>query len=184
MSIIHVIISTMAGNEDFLNKFPVKTKREPKIIVFEEKKKSIRVDDNQAPGVNRKRKRHDDSVEQNFVDIAREVTDFGMTGFSKKEQRKYKQRYAEQLGAHKKKTEKVPYPILMERIKQRKVKEQKQREREEAMGIFQKKKKEHKTNLHVKHNLGRWVDKSRVGESNAVRRISKRDVKKIENMKI
>lgn len=182
-----------------LPNFPVKRKREPKVIVFEEPR---RRNQKGGPGAKKKLKTLDQRREQqeagataendvDFVDMAREVKEFGMTGFSRKEQRKNKQRYAEYLGAHKKKAEKVPYPLLMERIKQRKTKEERQRQLDEAMGVFKKKKKEDKANLTLKHNLGHWVDKSKVdglrsaGKKNAsLRRVNKHEVRKIQSMKI
>lgn len=174
-----------------LPNFPTKTKREPKVIVFEEPKFTSQRQ-NGGPAARKKRKHEQVGNDVEFTDIAREVKEFGMSGFSRKEQRKNKQRYAEYLGAYKQKSQKVPYPLLMERVKQRKAKEEKQRNIEEAMGIFKKKKKEDKTNFTVKHNLGRWVDKSRVdglgrggrGKKDTMRLVNKHELRKIQNMKI
>lgn len=170
--------------DDILTKFPMKKKREPKIIVFEEPKKIKQV--NKDMLLKRKRKLDNPDNEydnEDFVSMAREVKEFGVTGFTKKEQKRNKQSYAEYLGARKLKNQKVPYPILMERRKKQKEKEVKTRELEQAMGIYKKKDKGDNDNVSKKLNLGHWVDKS-----NAVGKLSKRDVsmhiKKSEILKV
>merc|ERR1712012_1361674 len=105
--------------------FPMKTHREPKVIVFQEPGKKT------SRAVSSKRKRPsgddgDDSTvigdKESFLNIAREVKTFGVTGFDKKFQKRDAQKYAEHLGAAKKKNEKVPYPILMAQKKRTKEK--------------------------------------------------------------
>ena len=168
--------------DDILKNFPIKKKREPKVIVFEEPKKTKQIDQDKL----RRKRRLDKSNEEDdndFVTVAREIKDFGATGFTKKEQKKNKQSYAEYLGAKKQKNEKVPYPILMERRKKQKEKEAKNREMEEAMGIFKKRKRSDDENLSKKMNLGHWVDKSTI-----VGKLKKKDVsmkiKKSEILKV
>ena len=172
--------------DDILAKFPMKKKREPKIVVFEEPKKTKQV--NRDTLLKRKRKlnspdNNDEDVDEDFVSVAREVKEFGVTGFTKKEQKRNKQSYAEYLGARKLKNQKVPYPILMERRKKQREKDVKKRELEQAMGIFKKKDKSDNDSVSKKLNLGHWVDKS-----NAVGKLSKRDVsmhiKKSEILKV
>merc|ERR1712243_506389 len=98
------------SNDTELN-FPMKRKREPKVIVFTEPGKD-------KTTKNQKRNdSHDDENELEFLNIAREVKSFGITGFTKTVQKKDKQKYAEYLGAPKQKSQKEPYPILMKRIK-------------------------------------------------------------------
>lgn len=161
--------------DDILTKFPMKKKREPKIVVFEEPKKTKQVNRDMLLK-QRKRKldnpdNKEDDGDEDFVSVAREVKEFGVTGFTKKEQKRNKQSYAEYLGARKLKNQKVPYPILMERRKKQREKEVKKRELEQAMGIYKKKDKGEQDNVSKKLNLGHWVDKS-----NAVGKLSKRDV--------
>ena len=155
---------------DDILKFPMKKKREPKIVVFEEPKKTKQVN---KTVLKRKRKldvpEHEE--DEDFVSVAREVKEFGVTGFTKKEQKRNKQNYAEYLGARKLKNQKVPYPLLMERRKKQREKEAKTRELEQAMGIYKKKDKNANENVSKKMNLGHWVDKS-----NAVGKLSKRDI--------
>merc|ERR1712142_80404 len=123
------------------------------------------------------------SDKESFLNIAREVKTFGVTGFDKKFQKKDAQKYAEYLGAAKKKNEKVPYPILMAQKKRAREKETKQRELEQAMGLFKKKKREEKEKMAVKLNLGRWVDKSNLLGTNKKDTnvsVSKRDIEKVK----
>ena len=141
--------------------FPMKRERQPKVIVFAEPGKNTQIINKNSTNHHKRKYMGTGSKEElEFLNIAREVKEFGVTGFTKKIQKKDKQKYAEYLGAHKQKNEKVPYPMLMDRIKKRKVKEEKEKELERAMGIFKKKKKEDKEKITQKLNLGRWVDKS------------------------
>lgn len=175
------------ADEDIL-KFPMKKKREPKVLVFEEPKKTRQVKRSKKPltpaDLRMKRKLanlEDDDTD--FNNVAREVKEFGVTGFSKKEQKRDKQSYAESLGARKQKNLKVPYPMLMERRKRQREKADKEREMERSMGIFKKKDKGDSDNITKKLNLGHWVDKS-----NSVGKLTKRDVsmhiKKSEILKV
>lgn len=157
--------------------FPMKKDREPKVIVFKEPGK------NKAKVKAKKRPKKIDAEtdeEDDFISVAKEVKEFGITGFTRKEQKRNQQKHAEYLGAHKQKQQKVPYPMLMERIKKRKLKETKEKELERAMGIFKKKKKTDDVKLTTKLNLGRWVDKSNLGKisatSNNKIRVNKNDV--------
>jgi len=175
--------------DDILSKFPIKKKREPKLIVFNEPKHSKRLNNQDHP-----RKRKLDNLdtqkgeeESDFINVAREVKDFGITGFTRKDQKKNKQSYAEYLGARKQKAQKVPYPILMERIKQKRSKEVKERDLEQAMGIFKKKKRNDEEKVSQKLNLGRWVDKSNLGKlgrnRDASMRIKKSEILKVQRSK-
>ena len=175
--------------DDILNKFPIKKKREPKVIVFNEPKHSKQLN---KQVTSRKRKLDNPDTqekkdENDFINVAREVKEFGITGFTRKDQKKSKQSYAEYLGARKQKAQKVPYPILMERIKQKKSKEVKQRDLEQAMGIFKKKKKNDEEKVTQKMNLGRWVDKSNLGKlgrnRDASMRIKKSEILKVQRSK-
>lgn len=166
--------------------FPMKSKREPKVVVFEEPGRANKPSKNEK--LNRKRKIQTLPVEDeglNFVDIARQVKEYGVQGFSKRLQKKDKQKYAEHLGAHKQKNQNVPYPMLMERIKKKKEKDVKELEKEKAMGIFKKKKKEETVNVSQKLNLGRWVDKSNlfVKQKDTNISVSKREIEKMKHTK-
>lgn len=52
----------------------------------------------------------------------------GMTGFSRSERKKYEDQKALSLGGKAPKGQKMPYPMLMQRIKRRKEQEREQRE--------------------------------------------------------
>ena len=170
-------------NENGEINFPLKRKREPKLVVFQEpcqqKRNNIRKKRSTDVGTSQI---DDDS----FIDIAREVKEFGISGFTRKEQKKDKQKYAEHLGARKQKQQKVPYPMLIDRAKKRKIKEGKQKELERSMGIFKKKKKEEDVKFTQKMNLGRWVDKSGLaikgGRDNSIK-INKKEIFKVKNTK-
>ncbi|XP_012564233.1 uncharacterized protein LOC105848605 [Hydra vulgaris] len=161
------------------NDFSVSKKREPKIIVFKDPSRTLKSYKNKSLK-NSKPSTEENTEEINFVSIAREVKEFGITGFTKKEQKKSMQRYAEHLGARKKKQQKEPYKLLMERMKAKKKKEDKIKSMEQSMGIFKKKKKEVNLKLSTKLNLGRWVDKSSIGnhDKNNMMKIKKNAIKK------
>ena len=160
---------------------PTNNRREPKVIVFRETNRALKSFSNKS--LKRKLQNTDQNVnneETNFVTIAREVKEFGITGFTKKEQKKSMQRYAEHLGARKFKAQKVPYKMLMERKKTKAEKEKKIQSMERSMGVFRKKRKEDNVKLTQKLNLGRWVDKSSIGNfsKNNMVKVKKNDIKK------
>ncbi|XP_044174532.1 uncharacterized protein C1orf131 homolog isoform X3 [Acropora millepora] len=94
-----------------------------------------------------------------FRAIAREVTEFGMTGFSRSERKKYEDQKALALGGKAPKGQKMPYPMLMQRIKRRKEQEREQREGENANNFVAKKSRRRKA-APPRTFKGRWVDNS------------------------
>ncbi|RMX58641.1 hypothetical protein pdam_00017976 [Pocillopora damicornis] len=131
----------------------------------------------------------EDLDEFEFKSIAREVREFGVTGLSRKDRKKYEDWKAQSLGGKAPKGQKMPYPMLMRQIKRRKEREQEQREREHAMGIF-KKKPDKKSSASTRAPMGWWVDNSSkglqasVGKFKAgVQRLSKADLHKITSKK-
>lgn len=168
-------------------KFPTKSQQTVKVVVFEEPGCKSR------SGIHRQRKQDKSKqtkdnfyhAKSDFLIAAREVKQFGMTGFSKVDRKKNEQLYGESLGAWKQKNEKVPYPLLMERRKKKKEKDFKQKELERAMGIFTKKKKEKNVNTKEKYKLGRWVDKSIIGKQTLRNNIfiDKKEIAKVERRK-
>lgn len=140
---------TSAGNPTVGSKG--KKRPPPTVIVFEEpgkKKKSESADDkgNMRKGNKRERDREDDSEDEtDFISIAEEVKEFGMTGFSRKDRKKYEQQRAQSLGAKAPKGLKMPYKIVMYASKVRKQREIEDREQKREMGIFVKKKEETKS---------------------------------------
>lgn len=167
----------------------------PKVIEFVEPGKQRRERKGMRPQVKRKRvheknkSSRQDLDEFEFQSISREVKEFGITGLSRKEKKKYEDWKAQSLGGKAPKGQKMPYPMLMRQIKRRKEKEKEQREREHAMGIF--KKKTDKKHASTRASIGRWVDnsskglKASVGKYKAgVQRLSKADLHKITSTKI
>ena len=74
----------------------------------------------------------------------------------------------------------------MAQKKKTREKEAKQRELEQAMGIFKKTKREDKEKMSVKLNLGRWVDKSNLLGTNKRDTnvsVSKGDIEKVKRTK-
>ena len=171
--------------------FPMKKDRQPKVIIFSEPGKNGNVDGNKVGNTLKRKRKNPNNVENiddglDFTEVAREIKEFGVTGFSKRIQRKDKQKYAEHLGAHKQKQQKVPYPMLMERRKKKKEKEEKERDLEKAMGIFKKKKKEDNVNTSQRLNLGRWVDKSKlfgINKKDTNVNVSKHEIEKLKRSK-
>jgi len=165
----------------------------PKVIEFIEPGKQ-RTHEKAVPSVKRKQlkaknKSSQDLDEYEFQSIAREVREFGVTGLSRKEKRKYEEQKVQALGGKAPKGLKMPYPMLMRQIKRRKEREKEQRDREHAMGIF-KKKIDKKQNAPTRASIGRWVDNSSnglqasVGKFKAgVQRLSKADLRKIKTSK-
>ncbi|XP_078366497.1 40S small subunit processome assembly factor 1-like [Oculina patagonica] len=166
----------------------------PKIIEFVEPGKQ-RKEKKAIPLVKRKwvqdktKSSRQDLEEQEFKSIAREVREFGVTGLSRKEKKKYEDWKAQSLGGKAQKGQKMPYPMLMRQIKRRKEREKEQKEREHAMGIF-KKKTDKKQSAPTRASMGRWVDNSAkglqvsVGKYKAgVQRLSKADLRKITSTK-
>lgn len=168
-------------------KFPAKSQRTVKVVVFEEPgcKSGSGIHHQRKRSKSNKTKYNFKDGKSDFLIAAREVKQFGMTGFSKVDRKKNKQLYVESLGAWKQKNEKVPYPLLMERRKKRKEKDLKQKELERAMGIFTKKKKEKNVNTRGKYNLGRWVDKSIIGKQRSRNNVfvDKKEIAKVERRK-
>ncbi|CAH3015535.1 unnamed protein product [Porites evermanni] len=166
----------------------------PKVIEFVEPGKQ-RKKTKAGPPIERKQSKDKDKPsrqdldEIDFQSIAREVKEFGITGLSRKERRKYEDQKAQALGGKAPKGQKMPYPMLMRQIKRRKEQEKEQRERENAMGIF-KKKPDKSKKASTRSSLGRWVDNSSkgleasVGKFKAgVQRLSKADLRKIKSTK-
>ncbi|CAH3167280.1 unnamed protein product [Porites lobata] len=168
----------------------------PKVIEFVEPGKQ-RKKTKAGPPLSIKRKQLKDKDkpsrqhldEIDFQSIAREVKEFGVTGLSRKERRKYEDQKAQALGGKVPKGQKMPYPMLMRQMKRRKEQEKEQREREHAMGIF-KKKPDKSKKASTRSSLGRWVDNSSkgfeasVGKFKAgVQRLSKADLRKIKSTK-
>ena len=166
--------------------FPSKSSRTPEVIVFQEHVKTKSVNTPIKRKQSRSKKGRDtesnDAESSDFVDVAREVKEFGATGFTRKENKKYEQARAERLGAKKQKQQKVPYPMLMQRIKRKKEWEEKDRQLEQAMGVFKKKKKKEEVPFQRRMNLGRWVDKSTLGGkwSQTKVKINRKDLSKLK----
>lgn len=165
----------------------------PKVIEFVEPGKQRKK--GKAPSIKRKQLKNKDKPSSqdlddiDFQSIAREVKEFGITGLSRKERRKYEDQKAQALGGKAPKGQKMPYPMLMRQIKRRKEQGKEQREREHAMGIF-KKKPDKSKKAPTRSSLGRWVDNSSkgleasVGKFKAgVQRLSKADLRKIKSTK-
>lgn len=169
----------------------------PKVIEFVEPGKQRRGRKGMRPQVERKRVQEknkssrQDLDEFEFQSIAREVKEFGVTGLSRKEKKKYEDWKAQSLGGKAPKGQKMPYPMLMRQIKRRKEKEKEQREREHAMGIFKKKTEDKKQSGSTRASIGRWVDNSSKGLQASVGKykagvqcLSKADLHKITSTKI
>lgn len=166
----------------------------PKVIEFVEPGKERRKTKAGAPVKrkylkNKSKSSRQDPEEYEFQSIAREVKEFGVTGLSRKERKKYEDQKAQALGGKAPKGQKMPYPMLIRQIKRRKEREKEQKEREHAMGIFKKKTDKNKK-ASTRASLGRWVDNSSkglqatVGKFKAgVQRLSKADLHKIKSTK-
>ncbi|CAB3999938.1 Hypothetical predicted protein [Paramuricea clavata] len=157
-------------------------KRQPEVIVFEEparKQRRHNVRQERFPSTNH------DVGSINFKEIAREVRELGVSGFKKKDQRRYKQQHAQALGAKAPKKQKMPYPLLMELKKIKDEKEQKKKELENAMGIFKKKKSD--KDKQILQGSGRWVDRSKGLDGGkfkkGVRKVKQKDVAKFKKSK-
>nr|XP_058958262.1 uncharacterized protein C1orf131 homolog isoform X1 [Pocillopora verrucosa] len=166
----------------------------PKVIEFVEPGKQLKKKKSLPPGKRKQieiksKSTREDLDEFEFKSIAREVREFGVTGLSRKDRKKYEDWKAQSLGGKAPKGQKMPYPMLMRQIKRRKEREQEQREREHAMGIF-KKKPDKKSSASTRAPMGWWVDNSSkglqasVGKFKAgVQRLSKADLHKITSKK-
>ena len=139
----------------------------PEVTVFEEpgrkrsklSTKNSQLQDKTGSNVGTSRSNNTDAENDlDFKNIAKEVREFGVSGLSKKDKKKYMQEKAQALGARKPKGQKIPYPILQRALKVRKEREAKQMEHEKSMGIFRKKKKQSKKS-DIKGSVGRWVEK-------------------------
>lgn len=166
----------------------------PKVIEFVEPGKQLKKKNLLSLGKRKQveiksRSTREDLNELEFKSIARDVREFGVTGLSRKDRKKYEDWKAQSLGGKAPKGQKMPYPMLMRQIKRRKEQEQAQREREHAMGIF-KKKPDIKSSASTRAPMGWWVDNSSkglqasVGKFKAgVQHLSKADLHKITSKK-
>lgn len=137
---------------------PIKKRKAVEVVVFQEPGKKSRTDKDNVKSKWKKRKSNRDEKEkEDFKSIFQDVKEFGVTGFSKKDRKKYEEKKAQELGARKPKGQKVPYPILQYAVKVRKEREKERIEMDKAMGIFNKKKKERKDRKKSAHG-GWWVN--------------------------
>ncbi|XP_068709675.1 uncharacterized protein C1orf131 homolog isoform X2 [Montipora foliosa] len=137
--------------------------RAPKVIEFIEPGKEFKIKKRQFNYKADNKLSSQDPNGFEFSSIAREVREFGVSGFSRTEKKKYEDQKAQALGGKAPKRQKMPYPMLMRQIKKRKEQEKEQREREQAMGIFTKKPGKKKKDPNRRAFVGRWMDNSSKG---------------------
>ena len=136
----------------------VKKRKAVEVVVFQEPgKKSGTGQDNIKSKQKKRRGNSDENQTDDFKSIFQDVKEFGVTGFSKKERKKYEEKKAQELGARKPKGQKVPFPILQYAVKVRKEREKERIEMDKAIGMFNKKKKGRKDRKKSVHG-GWWVN--------------------------
>ncbi|XP_001621593.2 uncharacterized protein C1orf131 isoform X1 [Nematostella vectensis] len=167
----------------------------PIIIEFNEPGKSNKIRESHRDSRQRPRgmteNQSSDEDQSDFLSMARDVKEFGMTGFSKKERRKYEQQKAQSLGAKAPKGQKLPYKILMSVNKVKLQREKKKETMDRAMGMATKKKANKKDKTNTSNKVGGWwTDNSSKGFDLAlgkykggVQRLSKDDIKRIRGSK-
>ncbi|XP_028393562.1 uncharacterized protein C1orf131-like [Dendronephthya gigantea] len=159
-------------------------KKKPEVVVFEEPARK------QRKKTLKRETRPNNEIDMgniSFKEIAQEVKELGLSGFEKKEQKKYKQQEAQALGAKAPKQQKMPYPLLMKCRKKKDERERKQQDLEAAMGIFKRKKKSDDRTKQILKGTGRWVDQSKGLDSGklkkGVRKLKQKDIAKFKKSK-
>lgn len=157
------------------------TKRKPvEIVVFEDpaKPKGPKKTRNSKQLLSKNPKK---AAKEDFKAIFNDVKEFGVTGLSKKDRKKYDEEKAQALGARKPKGQKVPYPILQYASKVRKQREEEKAELDKEMGIFSKKKKEKTAS--TTHG-GWWINEPvKIEDGRNSIKIKQADLKKLKKSK-
>ncbi|XP_046859704.1 uncharacterized protein LOC124453050 [Xenia sp. Carnegie-2017] len=174
-------------NADYQEEMNKSKKRKAQVVIFEEPARKAKDKKCKKESLSSFKGGEEMMKNYGFKEIAREVREFGMSGFGKKDRRKMKQAEAESLGARALKKPKMPYPLLMELKKIWKKKDEKQKEEDTAMGLFRKTKKQGNIRKQLPKGSGRWVERSQGLDGgkfrHGIRKIQKQDILKMKTRK-